>query len=188
VVQLGLLPIHDCAVGSWYLGPFRGASDTVLPLVDTGGGAMWLNIAQFALMEAHRSSEECAGADRASPRRPPAGRSRSGVDDDYCADLYSLLPKVCQRPTLDAVRHRQRPQEDCKIVREHEELLPHGIGGERTARQPRPLRYLLTFFDPLLGGAVPIVECDDALGRGATSRSRQGQRAESPPQQNQRLR
>jgi len=88
---------------------------------------MWLNIAQFDLMEAHRSSEECAGADRASPRRPPAGRSRSGVDDDYCADLYALLPQVCQRPTLDAVRHRQRPQEDCKIVREREELLPHGM-------------------------------------------------------------
>jgi hypothetical protein len=45
------------------------------------------------------------------------------------------------------------------------ELQPHGIGGERAARQPCPLRSVLAFLDPLLGGAASVVEGNDALGR-----------------------
>src|ERR1017187_6997090 len=76
-VHLSLLPIYDCAVGCWYLGPFSGSPDAVLPSVGTCGGAAWLNIAPFALVEARRSSEECAGTDRAARRPPPFGRSCS---------------------------------------------------------------------------------------------------------------
>jgi hypothetical protein len=38
------------------------------------------------------------------------------------------------------------------------ELKTNGIGGERTARQPRPVDRVLAFLDPLLGRAALIVE------------------------------
>src|SRR6476660_3813508 len=45
------------------------------------------------------------------------------------------------------------------------ELKTHGIGGEGAARQPRPFDRALSFLDPLLARATPIVESDDTLGR-----------------------
>ena len=57
----GLLPIHGCAVGSRHFAPVSGFSDTILPVISACGGAVWLNIALFAVVEASRSPEECAG-------------------------------------------------------------------------------------------------------------------------------
>jgi hypothetical protein len=85
------------------------------------------------------------------------------VDDELRADLHEPFPQAGQRPFLDAVRQRQHPQEVCKIVRKRVELQPHGVGGERTALQPYPLRSVLAFLDPLLGGTAPVVEGDDAV-------------------------
>jgi hypothetical protein len=45
------------------------------------------------------------------------------------------------------------------------ELKADGVGGEGTARQPRPLDRALFLFDVLLAGAAVVVEADDALGR-----------------------
>ncbi len=78
------------------------------------------------------------------------------MGDKLRADLHELFPQAGQRPFLHAVRQCQRPQEVCKIVPERVKLQPHGIGGERVARQPRPLRSVLAFLDPLLGGAAPV--------------------------------
>ena len=44
-------------------------------------------------------------------------------------------------------------------------LEPHGVGGERAARQPRPLDRSVALFDPLLACAALVVEGDDPLGR-----------------------
>jgi hypothetical protein len=43
------------------------------------------------------------------------------------------------------------------------QLKPNGVGGERAARQPRPLQRVLAFLYPLLGCAAVIVEADDTL-------------------------
>src|SRR5271156_7103879 len=45
------------------------------------------------------------------------------------------------------------------------ELEADGIGGEGSARQPRPFNRALALFDPLLRCAAVVVEGDDALGR-----------------------
>src|ERR1017187_5953968 len=55
------------------------------------------------------------------------------VDDELRANLHELFPQASQRPFLDAVRQRQRPQEVCKLVREGVKLKPDGVGGERAA-------------------------------------------------------
>src|SRR5262245_40545797 len=46
-------------------------------------------------------------------------------------------------------------------------LEPNGIGGERSARQPRPLDRPLAFLDPLLARPALVVEGHDALSRAA---------------------
>ena len=38
------------------------------------------------------------------------------------------------------------------------------VGGEGTARQPRPFDRAFAFFDPLLAGAALVVEGNDILG------------------------
>ena len=60
---------------------------------------------------------------------------------------------------------RQRPQEIAEIVCQRMKLEPHGVGGERPARQPRLLDRALALFDPLLACAALVVEGDDRLGR-----------------------
>src|SRR5262245_50024392 len=44
-------------------------------------------------------------------------------------------------------------------------LEPHRVGGERSARQSRPLDRTLAFLDPLLASAALVVEGDDPLRR-----------------------
>src|SRR3954453_14831096 len=45
------------------------------------------------------------------------------------------------------------------------ELKTHGIGGEGLARQPRPFDRTLSFLDPLLARATPVIESDNTIGR-----------------------
>jgi len=59
------------------------------------------------------------------------------VAHHLCADLDQLL--LQQRPVLDRLRRRQRAQEIAEVVGERMKLEPHRIGGERSARQSRPL-------------------------------------------------
>jgi hypothetical protein len=49
-------------------------------------------------------------------------------------------------------------------------LKPHGVGRERSARQPRPLDRVLALLDPLLARSALVVEGNDALGRAAQVR------------------
>ena len=69
------------------------------------------------------------------------------VDDELRADLHELFPQAGQRPFLDAVRQRQRPQEVCKIVRERVKLKPDGVGGERAAGQSCPSNRAVALLD-----------------------------------------
>src|ERR1044071_2556995 len=52
-----------------------------------------------------------------------------------------------------------------EIIGQRMELKTHGIGGEGTARQPRPFDRALSFLDPLLARAAPVIKGDDTLGR-----------------------
>ena len=92
----------------------------------------------------------------------------AAVADDLRADLDQLLLQARQRPVLDRLGRRQRAQEVAEIVGERMKLEPHGVGGERPARQPRPLDRALALLDPLLARAALVVEGDDPLGRAAT--------------------
>ena len=58
-------------------------------------------------------------------------------------------------------------QKIAEVVGERLKLEPNGIGGERSARQPRPLDRPLAFLDPLLARAALVVEGHDILGRTA---------------------
>jgi len=49
-------------------------------------------------------------------------------------------------------------------------LEPHRIGGERSARQSRPLDRAFALLDPLLARPALVVESNDALGRAARVR------------------
>jgi hypothetical protein len=44
-------------------------------------------------------------------------------------------------------------------------LEPHGVGRERSARQPCPLDRALAFLDPLFARPALIVKGDDPVGR-----------------------
>src|SRR5262249_28731629 len=46
-------------------------------------------------------------------------------------------------------------------------LEPHRVGGERSARQSRPLDRAFALLDPLLARPALVVESNDALGRAA---------------------
>jgi hypothetical protein len=83
------------------------------------------------------------------------------------ADLDQLVLQTRQRPALDRLRRRQRAQEIAEVVGERMKLEPHRIGGERSARQSRPLDRAFAFLDPLLARPALIVESNDALGLAA---------------------
>src|SRR5262249_32810922 len=83
------------------------------------------------------------------------------------ADLDQLVLQGSQRPVLDRLRRRQRAQEIAEVVGERMKLEPHRIGGERSARQSRPLDRAFALLDPLLARPALVVERDHALGRAA---------------------
>src|SRR5499426_690948 len=86
------------------------------------------------------------------------------------ADLDQLVLQGRQRPVLDRLRRRQRAQEIAEVVGERMKLEPHRIGGERSARQSRPLDRAFALLDPLLARPALVVESNDALGRAARVR------------------
>src|SRR5262244_3950896 len=86
------------------------------------------------------------------------------------ADLDQLVLQACQGPILDRLGRRQRPQEIAEVVGERMKLEPHRVGGERSARQPRPLDRAFALLDPLLARPALVVESDHALGRAARVR------------------
>ena len=68
---------------------------------------------------------------------------------DLGTDLDQLLPQAGQRLLRDGLGQRQRPHEVGEIVGQRVQLETHRIGGERAARQARPLDRVLASFDPL---------------------------------------
>ena len=84
---------------------------------------------------------------------------------DLGTNLDQLLPQAGQRPLRDRLGQGQRPHEVGEIVGQRVQLKTHRIGGERAARQSRPLDRVLAFFDPLLARPALVVEGDDPLHR-----------------------
>src|SRR6266446_7859133 len=73
------------------------------------------------------------------------------------ADLDQLFLQTRQRPILDRLRRRQRTQEIAEVVGERMKLEPHRIGGERSARQSRPLDRAFALLDLLLARPALVV-------------------------------
>ena len=61
------------------------------------------------------------------------------------ADLDQLPLQARQRPVLDWLRCCKRAEKVAKIVGERTKLDLHGVGRERSARQPCPLDRALAF-------------------------------------------
>src|SRR5262249_21821611 len=72
--------------------------------------------------------------------------------------LRRLSPNPRQRPVLDRLWRCQRAQEITEVVGERMKLEPHRIGGERSARQSRPLDRAFALLDPLLARPALVVE------------------------------
>jgi hypothetical protein len=62
--------------------------------------------------------------------------------------LVSLSRRL-QRPRLRRLRHRQRPHEVAKVVRQGAKLKANSVGGEGAARQAGTLDRALAFLDEL---------------------------------------
>jgi hypothetical protein len=65
-----------------------------------------------------------------------------------------------RREVLTATSTSGNPNERIKLE-------PHRIGGERSARQSRPLDRAFALLDPLLACPALVVESNDTLGRAA---------------------
>src|SRR5258705_12355515 len=91
----------------------------------------------------------------------------AAVADDLRADLDQLFLQTRQRPVHDRLRRRQRAQEIAEVVGERMKLEPYRVGGERSARQSRPLDRAFALLDPLFARPALVVESNDALGRAA---------------------
>ena len=59
--------------------------------------------------------------------------------DHFRTDLDQFVLQARQRPVLDRLRRRPHAQEIAEVVGERTKLEPHRVGGERLARQSRPL-------------------------------------------------
>ena len=76
-----------------------------------------------------------------------------------------LLAQSGQRPVLDLIGQRQRPEEVAHVVSQYEECQPDLIGHELVTRQPGPVQGVFAFLYPLLRRASAIVKADYPLGR-----------------------
>ena len=85
-------------------------------------------------------------------------RDVAAMADNLGADLDQLLAQAGQRPRFRRLGHCQRAHEVAKVVGERMELKADGVGGEGSARQPRPLDRCLPFFNPLLCSAALVVK------------------------------
>ena len=74
------------------------------------------------------------------------------------ACLHQPVLQARQRPALDPVRQSEPSPQVTQVVGQHAQLQSHFVGPEAMTRQPRPVRGLFTFFDPLLGRAALVVE------------------------------
>jgi len=97
------------------------------------------------------------------------------------ADLDQLFRQACQRPVLDRLGRRQCAQEIAEVVSERMKLERNGIGGERSARQPRPLDRPLAFLDPLLARPALVAEAHDEVIGGFADRLISNWRSGAPP-------
>src|SRR5262249_52354202 len=88
----------------------------------------------------------------------------AAVAHDLRADLDQLVLQTRQRSILDRLRRRQRAQEIAEVIGERMKLEPHRVGGERSARQSRPLDRAFALLDPLLARPALVVESNDARG------------------------
>ena len=77
------------------------------------------------------------------------------------ADLDQLVLQGRQRPVLDRLGRRQRPQEVGEVASKRMKLKPHRVCGKRSARQPRPLDRAFALLDPLLARPALVVKAHD---------------------------
>ena len=70
--------------------------------------------------------------------------------DQPSARLHQPVLQARQRPALDSLWQPELPPEIPQILGQHAELQSHFIRPEAMTRQPRPVRRLLAFFNPLL--------------------------------------
>lgn len=78
-------------------------------------------------------------------------------------DNGELFPQCRQRPVLDIPGQCQPLQEVRQVVRQGKQLQVGLIVPERPARELGPIRSVLAFLDPLLGGAATVVELHHVL-------------------------
>src|ERR1700722_2269873 len=99
----------------------------------------------------------------------PRSAAKSPARDSDLGYLKCDVATVAHhlRTDLDQLllQARQRAQETAEILGQRMKLEPDGVGGERPARQPRPLGRAFTFFDPLLAHPAFVVERHGPLGR-----------------------
>jgi hypothetical protein len=91
------------------------------------------------------------------------------------AGLDEALLQAGERPRVDALGQHQTPPQVPEVVRQHTELQSNLVRPEPVTREPRPVRRLLAFLDPLLRRAALVVEPDDGAdseGGGSSRRSR----------------
>ena len=70
-----------------------------------------------------------------------------------------------QRPAFDPPRQHQPPPQIPEVVGQHAQLQPDLVRPEPVTREPRPMRGLLAFLDPLLRRPALVVEPHDgAIG------------------------
>ena len=69
------------------------------------------------------------------------------------AGLDEALLHAGQRPVVDTLGEHEPPPEVAEVVGQHAQLESDFVAPEPMTRQSRPVRRLLAFLDPLLGGA-----------------------------------
>jgi hypothetical protein len=74
------------------------------------------------------------------------------VLDQSPASLHEPLLQARQRPVIDPLRQHVATPQVAQIVGQQTKLYACFIGSEPMTRQPCPMRRLLAFLDPLLGG------------------------------------
>ena len=80
--------------------------------------------------------------------------------------FHQPLLETGERPALDPRRQNESAPEVAQVVRQNAQLQAHLVRLEPMARQARPVRRLLAFFDPLLRRAALVeLEPDDRTAR-----------------------
>jgi hypothetical protein len=88
----------------------------------------------------------------------------AAVAHDFRADLDQLVLQVVSDQSLIGSGVASVRRKLPRVVGERMKLEPHRVGGERSARQSRPLDRAFALLDPLLARPALVVESNDALG------------------------